>query len=81
MPNARLFKSNCTIGSLYLATVASSVEFILKLPSPATFITLFPGLPTDAPMEAPSPKPIVPSPPEDTKVLGFKNLKYCAVQI
>ena len=44
--------------------VASSLQFMWKLPSPAMLITRASGLATCAPSAAPRPKPIVPSPPE-----------------
>ena len=62
------------IGKLYSTAVANSMQFILKLPSPAMFITNLSGFPNFAPIEAPKPKPIVPNPPEDISVRGLVNL-------
>ena len=47
-----------------LTSVAISFIFIRKQPSPATLITVLSGLPHFAPMAAPRPYPMVPSPPE-----------------
>ena len=54
--------------------VAISFIFILKHPSPAIFITVLSGSAIFAPIAAPSPYPIVPSPPDVSNVLGFLNL-------
>ena len=57
------------------------MQFIPKLPSPAILNTVLSGLATLTPIEAPKPNPIVPSPPDDIKVLGVLKLKYWAVHI
>ena len=62
------------IGSFSLDAVASSFMFILKHPSPAIFITVLSGFAVFAPIAAPSPYPMVPSPPDVRSVLGFLYL-------
>ena len=44
--------------------VASSFRFMRKQPSPATLTTVLSGIAHLTPRDAPSPYPIVPSPPE-----------------
>ena len=48
--------------------VTSSCAVIWKQPSPSTAHTIRSGMPTFAPMEAGTAKPIVPRPPEFTHV-------------
>jgi hypothetical protein len=55
---------------LYWLAVASSIAVIEKLASPSTSTTIFSGAATLAPMAEGRPKPIVPSPPDDTHDRG-----------
>ena len=60
--------------------MAISLRFMPKLPSPVTRITRSPE-PICAPMAAPRPKPIVPSPPLETNLRRRWNAQYCAAHI
>ena len=50
-------------------------------PSPLTHTTRSPGLPICAPMAAGSPKPMVPSPPEEIMLRGWLHRMYWAAHI
>ena len=53
----------------------------MKPPSPQIDQTVSFGAATCAPMAAGTSKPIVPSPPEVTKLFGRSYQKYCAAHI
>jgi hypothetical protein len=61
-------------GTSFRTAVASSCEFICNDPSPAMLTTCASGFPIFAPMEAGSPKPMVPSPPEEMNCRGTVDL-------
>ena len=74
MPSVRLSKISSTTGMLYRASVESSAQFMWKLPSPAQLTTVSSGSAVFAPMAAPSPNPMVPSPPEVMKCRGLRKV-------
>ena len=73
-------KMTTVTGAPIETAVANSFKFMPKLPSPVISTVLQPE-PTDAPMAAPKPKPIVPSPPLDTILRGARKSQYWAAHI
>ena len=65
-----LLRTIILTGTLYCRIVPNSCIVIWSPPSPTNVTTILSGLPILAPIPAGSPNPIVPIPPEVTRLLG-----------